>query len=148
MREDIIKSHMCGFIGSETQAHRMYTMNLVVVMFWDFLRDSHFDFGAEYLPRFQPVLILFQMWNYDKGHFWSTSVKVLVTWHLACPIWLYYAPLHELAICWSNTTGTQFRLPFLRNASTILFLNWNKPIQIQIPHAMLYNPATPPPAAS
>ena len=34
MREDIIKSHMCGFIGSETQAHRMYTMNLVVVLFF------------------------------------------------------------------------------------------------------------------
>ena len=67
MREDIIKSHMCGFIGSETQAHRMYTKNLVVVIFFGIV--SHFDFGAEYLPRFQPVLILFQMWNYDKGHF-------------------------------------------------------------------------------
>ena len=34
MRQDIIKSHMCGFIGSETQAHRMYTMNLIVVIFF------------------------------------------------------------------------------------------------------------------
>ena len=40
MREDIIKllykykSQMCGVIGSETHAHRMYTMNLIVVIFF------------------------------------------------------------------------------------------------------------------
>ena len=60
MREDIIKSHMCGFIGSETQAQSYVHHELNRC---DFHRDTHINFRAEYLPRFQPVLILFQMWN-------------------------------------------------------------------------------------